>query len=470
MLGLEPERRTVMVTGGSQGALHLDQVVAAALPSFAERGDLQLLIVTGPGRESELAGAAERAGAARVVGRAVPRSDGARVRRRRSGRGARGRDDDLGAGGLRAAVDPGAVSACDRAPSGRERAGVGARRRRGARARRRAHARRLRDDGARRSWTTRTGWRPWARGRPGGRSRTPRTGSRPWWRRPSAHDRAPTTEPRYTPPPGSIPTLDVPSLDGVARLHLIGIGGAGMRNLAKLLLARGIAVSGSDLKDSKGLAELRDLGADVDVGHDPAHVRDPTPTPSSSRARSAIGTSSWSRRAVVTSRCGRAPRRSRRSTAGKRSIAVAGTHGKTTTTSMVAVVLEGAGLDPSFLVGGDLNESGSGARSGDGRPVRLRGGRERRFVPAGVASDRHRDERGRRPRRLLSGRARRDRGGVRGVHDAMRERGRVWRRPGCPLGRSNARVRTPSPTEPDPTNDWTLVDRRRRARAGLAGS
>ena len=48
-----------------------------------------------------------------------------------------------------------------------------------------------------------------------------------------------------------------------------------MRNLAKLLLARGIAVSGSDLKDSKGLAELRDLGADVDVGHDPAHVRRP---------------------------------------------------------------------------------------------------------------------------------------------------------------------------------------------------
>ena len=48
LLGLEPERRTVMVTGGSQGALHLDQVVAAALPSFAERGDLQLLIVTGP--------------------------------------------------------------------------------------------------------------------------------------------------------------------------------------------------------------------------------------------------------------------------------------------------------------------------------------------------------------------------------------------------------------------------------------
>jgi UDP-N-acetylglucosamine--N-acetylmuramyl-(pentapeptide) pyrophosphoryl-undecaprenol N-acetylglucosamine transferase len=66
-LGLEPGRRTVMVTGGSQGALHLDRVVAAALPSFAERADLQFLVLSGPGREADLAGAAERAGDARVV-------------------------------------------------------------------------------------------------------------------------------------------------------------------------------------------------------------------------------------------------------------------------------------------------------------------------------------------------------------------------------------------------------------------
>jgi UDP-N-acetylglucosamine:LPS N-acetylglucosamine transferase len=67
ILGLEPSRRTVMVTGGSQGALHLDRVVAATLPVFAERDDLQLLVLTGPGREEELAGSDERAGAARVV-------------------------------------------------------------------------------------------------------------------------------------------------------------------------------------------------------------------------------------------------------------------------------------------------------------------------------------------------------------------------------------------------------------------
>jgi UDP-N-acetylmuramate--alanine ligase len=56
----------------------------------------------------------------------------------------------------------------------------------------------------------------------------------------------------YTPPLGSIPTLPVPSLEGVTRVHLIGIGGAGMRNLARLLLATGVSVTGSDMKDSRG--------------------------------------------------------------------------------------------------------------------------------------------------------------------------------------------------------------------------
>jgi UDP-N-acetylglucosamine--N-acetylmuramyl-(pentapeptide) pyrophosphoryl-undecaprenol N-acetylglucosamine transferase len=67
VLGLDPGRRTVMVTGGSQGALHLDQVVSAALPVFVDRRDLQLLVVAGPGREAAFDGAAERAGAARVT-------------------------------------------------------------------------------------------------------------------------------------------------------------------------------------------------------------------------------------------------------------------------------------------------------------------------------------------------------------------------------------------------------------------
>ena len=83
--------------------------------------------------------------------------------------------------------------------------------------------------------------------------------------------------PRYRPRPGSIPTLGVPSLEGVRSVHLIGIGGAGMRNLARLLLARGVDVSGSDLKDSEGLRELAAAGAAVRVGHD-ADARSAVPT------------------------------------------------------------------------------------------------------------------------------------------------------------------------------------------------
>ncbi|MGZ8594508.1 MAG: UDP-N-acetylmuramate--L-alanine ligase [Actinomycetota bacterium] len=168
----------------------------------------------------------------------------------------------------------------------------------------------------------------------------------------------------YVAPAGSIPTLPVPSLDGVTSVHLIGVGGAGMRNLARLFLARGIAVTGSDMKDSKGLVELRALGADVWVGHDAARIG----TPSAVVISSAIGPANvelaaareaglpvWARQQALAAFA-----------AGHRAIAVAGTHGKTTTTSMIAVILEHAGADPNYLIGGDLNESGSGARSGSG--------------------------------------------------------------------------------------------------------
>jgi UDP-N-acetylmuramate--alanine ligase len=169
---------------------------------------------------------------------------------------------------------------------------------------------------------------------------------------------------RYAPPPGSIPTLGVPSLEQVRAVHLIGVGGAGMRNLARLFLADGLEVTGSDMKDSKGLRELRSLGADVWVGHDPARLASPDVVIVSSAiggsnpelvAARARGIEVWARQQALAALA-----------SSRRAIAIAGTHGKTTTTSMVAVVLERAGLDPSYLVGGDLNESGSGARSGDG--------------------------------------------------------------------------------------------------------
>jgi UDP-N-acetylmuramate--alanine ligase len=170
--------------------------------------------------------------------------------------------------------------------------------------------------------------------------------------------------PWYRPPPGSIPTLDVPSLEGVRTVHLIGVGGAGMRNLARLFLARGITVSGSDLKDSEGLRELAALGAHVRVGHDAEALGEPdavvissaiaegNPELSAARARALPV---WARQQAIAAFAH-----------AHRSIAVAGTTGKTTTTSMIARVLEHAGLDPTYLIGGDLNESGSGARAGGG--------------------------------------------------------------------------------------------------------
>jgi UDP-N-acetylmuramate--alanine ligase len=172
---------------------------------------------------------------------------------------------------------------------------------------------------------------------------------------------------RYVPPEGSIPTLPVPSLSGVGRLHLVGIGGAGMSAMARLLAARGISVSGSDLKRSRILDDLATAGVATYAGHHADQVvaagRPDAVVASSAipagnvevdRAR-AEGIPVWARAQALAAL-----------TAGSRSVAVSGTHGKTTTTSMIAVILERAGLDPTFLIGGDLNESGTGARHGKG--------------------------------------------------------------------------------------------------------
>ncbi len=147
-------------------------------------------------------------------------------------------------------------------------------------------------------------------------------------------------------------------------VYLIGIGGAGMRGIATLLLARGISVAGSDLKDSPELETLRSSGATVHVGHRAEHVGRPGVVVVSSaippdnvelRKARDEGLIVMSRAEVLAALM-----------QGRRTVAVAGTHGKTTTTSMVAVMLERMGLDPSYVIGGDLNESGSGARHGAG--------------------------------------------------------------------------------------------------------
>jgi UDP-N-acetylmuramate--alanine ligase len=145
---------------------------------------------------------------------------------------------------------------------------------------------------------------------------------------------------------------------------MIGIGGAGMRNVARLLVARGLGVSGSDLKDSQHLKDLRELGVEATVGHDPGALGDAQVVVVSSAIgdRNVELVAAWERGLAVWKRQQALAALAR----GRRTVAVAGTHGKTTTTSMLATILEDVGLEPTYLIGGDLNESGSGAAAGSG--------------------------------------------------------------------------------------------------------
>ena len=149
------------------------------------------------------------------------------------------------------------------------------------------------------------------------------------------------------------------------RTHFIGIGGAGMSVVAELYRARGRAVSGSDAKDSPVLAKLRDLGADVAVGHDAAHVAGATTVVVSSAVREGNPELAAARTAGI-----EVIHRSvalARAAADLDFVAVAGAHGKTTTTGMLAVALTEVGAEPSYAIGGALVGAGTGARLGTGR-------------------------------------------------------------------------------------------------------
>jgi UDP-N-acetylmuramate--alanine ligase len=159
------------------------------------------------------------------------------------------------------------------------------------------------------------------------------------------------------------PTATVP-LHELGRVHFVGIGGAGMSGIAAIMLARGVQVSGSDSAASAMLDELRAAGATVWVGHAAEHVgaadtvvvtsavRSDNPEVAEARDR---GLRVLHRSAALASLM-----------AGKHGIAIAGTHGKTTTTSMVTTVLRHSGVDPSYVIGGILAETGKGAADGAG--------------------------------------------------------------------------------------------------------
>ncbi len=172
-----------------------------------------------------------------------------------------------------------------------------------------------------------------------------------------------------------VPLPDLPL--ELLRVHLIGVGGAGMSGIARLLLSRGGVVSGSDARDSRVLAALRQLGATLFVGHDAEHVATvcaPLAAAAASASEVTVVTSTAIRSTnpelVEAHRRGLTvlPRAAALALlmSGRQGVAVAGTHGKTTTTSMLTVALQDAGLHPSFAIGGDLSEPGSNAHAGSG--------------------------------------------------------------------------------------------------------
>jgi UDP-N-acetylmuramate--alanine ligase len=150
----------------------------------------------------------------------------------------------------------------------------------------------------------------------------------------------------------------------VRRIHFVGVGGAGMSGIAEVLLNLGYQVSGSDLADNAATRRLAKLGVKVSLNHRPEHVEgaDAVVVSTAVRADNPEVTAARSRRIPVVPRALMLAELMRL----KQGIAIAGTHGKTTTTSLVASVLAEGGLDPTFVIGGRLTAAGSNARLGAG--------------------------------------------------------------------------------------------------------
>ncbi len=156
--------------------------------------------------------------------------------------------------------------------------------------------------------------------------------------------------------------MDAADLSALGRVHIVGIGGAGMSGIARIMAARGVPVSGSDAKESRRLQALRALGIEARVGHEASFDADTLVY------STAIPESNPERRYAEASAIRQMSRAQALSAvmSGYRGVAVSGTHGKTTTTSMLTVALQACGADPSFVIGSELNESGSNAHLGTG--------------------------------------------------------------------------------------------------------
>ncbi|WP_371779350.1 UDP-N-acetylmuramate--L-alanine ligase [Streptosporangium subroseum] len=158
--------------------------------------------------------------------------------------------------------------------------------------------------------------------------------------------------------------VDPVAAGDLGRVHFIGIGGSGMSGIARILLKRGVPVSGSDSRGSDMLNGLRELGARVHIGHAASHIKNIDTVVVSTAIRDSnpeLGEALRQGLRVI-------PRAAALASvmAGKTGVALAGTHGKTTTTSMLTVALQKCGADPSYCVGGQLVTTGLGADEGTG--------------------------------------------------------------------------------------------------------
>lgn len=154
----------------------------------------------------------------------------------------------------------------------------------------------------------------------------------------------------------------VPEMRRIRRIHFVGIGGAGMCGIAEVLANQGYDVSGSDLRESPVVTRLRDMGVRVEIGHRAENVRDADVVVTST----AVDQSNVEVAQAIENRVPVVPRAEMLAELMRfrHGIAVAGTHGKTTTTSMIASILAEAQRDPTFVIGGRLTSAGTNARLG----------------------------------------------------------------------------------------------------------
>ncbi|TNC91531.1 MAG: UDP-N-acetylmuramate--L-alanine ligase, partial [Thalassolituus sp.] len=157
----------------------------------------------------------------------------------------------------------------------------------------------------------------------------------------------------------------IPEMRRIRVIHFVGIGGAGMCGIAEVLLNQGYRITGSDLKESVVTERLRTLGATVMIGHSEANIEEADVLVVSTAIdhENPEVSAAIERRVPVVRRAEMLAELMR----FRHGIAVAGTHGKTTTTSLVTSVLAEAQLDPTLVIGGKLNSAGTNARLGVSR-------------------------------------------------------------------------------------------------------